>query len=218
MDDSTAGLGIEPVTADSALPAGWRMVAAAPDPAGRRRAALALWPRDVLDLLPQFAELFADRLLDVRVGRLRGDLALAYLARADSGAALVWMGWAPGPPGGREPVFWGRLPAPARRFLIEVHAGFAGPDGDSYGLAQPAGMVTYAEWAGFDGRIPGWARTGRISSDRLMFVTGNGDLLRLCVSPDLPEGRLAIVYEGDVDPQDFWPTLDELMTGRFADE
>ena len=216
MEDIAGRLGIELVAADAPMPPGWRSIAAAPGLAGRRQAALALWPRDLLELLPQFAELFAERLLDVRVGRLRGDSVLVYLTSADSGAALVWLGW---PPGSFDPpVFWDRLPAPARRFLREVHAGFAGPDGDSYGLAQPAGMVTYAEWAGFDGPIPGWAGADRISSDRLMFVTGNGDLLHLCVSPDLPEGRLAIVYEGDVDPQEFWPALDELMTGRFADE
>lgn len=73
-------------------------------------------------------------------------------------------------------------------------------------------MQTIAARVGRPGGFPGWdeaaaAETGRIASNRLLCVTKDGGNLLFCVSPDLPVGQAALVYEGDIDPQDFGPAL-----------
>lgn len=211
--DVVEELGVVEPRSPAAVPAGWRGIAAAADAAERAERALALWNRGFLDLVPDFAVLLRDRLADVRVCELGDEWVLVYLVRADDGSTLVWLGWHPDT-FGAAPPHWGSVPEPVREFLIGVHAGFTAPDGESYGLAPPVDMATYARRAGFTGPIPEW--DGGIPAERLLFVTRDGGLLEYCASPDLPAGRIALVYEGDVDPrEEFGAALDRLLCGRL---
>lgn len=201
------------------LPERWRPIALATDPEARGLAALALWNQEFLDLIPGFAEQFRARLLDVRAGVLPSTSVLLYAVQGSGADPLVWVA---GDPGrfGTPPPFWESLPQPARTFLREVHAGFTAPDQDSFGLMHPADMQTIAAMAGYPDGLPGWAEadaaeTGRIASNRLLRITKDSGNLLLCVSPDLPDGDAALVYEGDVDPQEFGSALDELMASAF---
>jgi hypothetical protein len=201
------------------LPEQWRPIALAPDPEVRGAAALALWNEEFLDLIPTFAELFRARLLDVRACALPSTSVLLYVVEGSGDVPFVWVG---GDPRrfGTPPRFWDSLPEPARTFLREVHAGFTAPDQDSFGLMHPADMETIAAMAGYPDGLPGWteadaAETKRIASNRLLRITKDSGNLLLCVSPDLPAGDAALVYEGDVDPQEFGPALDELMASAF---
>ncbi len=197
------------------VPGPWRGIAASSDAATRASAALALWNPGFLALVPRFAEAFRRRLEDVRVCRLRDDWVLLYLASRPSGSRVAWIGWEPDD---ARPPFWEAIPEPARQFLADVHAGFAGPDWQSHGLLPPRWMRTFAEWAELDDdAIEQWDDESSVSVTRMTLVTTNGSLLHYCVSPDAPPGRMLLVYEGDVDDrQDFGEALDELMSGRFA--
>jgi hypothetical protein len=218
------GWPLHPVEAGSAefarLPEPWRPIVTAPDPEARSTAALALWNRDLLDLIPHFTELFRTHLVDVRAYVSADTAILLYVAEGPPGEdPLVWFGRDPrefGPP----PAFFDRLPAPARTFIGEVHAGFTAPDQESFGLIPPGIMRTIAAIADCPDGIPGWAEadfaeTGRIASNRLLRVTTDGGNLMLCVSPDLPAGRAALVYEGDVETREFGPAFDALMISAF---
>lgn len=223
LDRIAADIGDGPITfptpgapGPAQLPPQWRPIAEAVRPADRCEAALALWNPDFLAAVPRFTRALTDNLIDVRVCQLRGDWTLAYIAATPTGEQIAWIGWDPADFGPSRPVFWETLPEPLRGFLENVHAGFTAPDGESYGFTCPSGMLTYAAWGGFEGPIPGWDDDGRISSTQLMFVTRDSGLLHYCVSPDLPPGSVALVYEGDVDVKpDIARELDQLMTGRI---
>ncbi|HSV67274.1 MAG TPA: hypothetical protein VLJ59_15370 [Mycobacteriales bacterium] len=49
-----------------------------------------------------------------------------------------------------------------------------------------------------------------------MRIGTDGVDLQYCVSPDLPPGQIALVYEGDIDRRAFGPALDGLMVGDFG--
>jgi hypothetical protein len=223
LDEVVADLGDGPIefpapgtTRLAQLPLAWRPIAEAAHAADRREAALSLWNPDLLATLPEFGRALTDDLVDVRVCRLRGDWTLVYIAVARTGEQITWIGWDPATFGVSRPVFWETLPEPLRTFLVDVHAGFTAPDGESYGVIRPSQMLTYAAWGGFDGPIPGWDDDARISSTALMFVTRDSGLLHYCVSPELPPGGVALVYEGDIDVKpDIAHELDQLMAGRF---
>jgi hypothetical protein len=223
LDSIVAGIGAGPVefpapgtTGLTQLPSAWRPIAEAARATDRCEAALSLWNPDFLAALPGFARALNDGLIDVRLCRLRGDWTLAYIAATRAGEQITWIGWDPASFGTSRPAFWDTLPGPLRTFLVDVHAGFTAPDGESYGLTRPSGMLTYAAWGGFDGPIPGWDDDGGISSTELMFVTRDSGLLHYCVSPQLPPGSVALVYEGDIDVKpDIARELDELMAERF---
>ncbi|GAB3571567.1 hypothetical protein GCM10027445_27060 [Amycolatopsis endophytica] len=217
LDDEEPVLLVEPGSDDvSRTPFRWREVAASADPAVRRDAALTLWNEDFLGLVPRFARALRDDLVDVRVARLRGDWVLLYLARPARPPYTVWVGWDPSTFGERPPL-WDRLPVPLQRFLREVHAGFTATDWQSFGPVQPASMMTFAAWSGFEGPVPGWdGSDGRISSERLVFVAKDGGFLHYCTSPDLDPGQIARVYEGNIDVTEFAPALDDLMAQRFS--
>lgn len=203
--------------ASTELPEQWRPIAESADPVGRRTTALALWPRALLDLVPCFAR------------RLPGELTDVRACLSDTGPVLLYEAghatWIGSDPRGftAPPLFWDRLPRPARDFQREVHAAFTAPNGESYGLMHPAHLRTIAEIARSPAGIPGWddvaaARPGgRIASNRLLPVTRDSGNLWMCVSPDLPEGQVAMVYEGDVDPRDFTIAFDELITRAFGE-
>lgn len=207
---------VEPGSPEAALvPEPWRAIASSADPAIRASAALALWNPEFLALVPRFAEVFRARLEDVRVCRLQDDWVLLYLAGHPVESHVTWIGWEPGDHT-RAP-FWEAIPLPARDFLTGVHAGFTGPDWQSYGLMPPKWMQIFAEWAEFDDEtIEEWNAEWTVGVDRMTLVTANGSLLYHCVSPDAP-GRMVLVYEGDVDDRpEFGEALDELMSERFA--
>lgn len=201
------------------VPGRWREIAESMDPAARRAAALSLWNREFLGMVLNFSQALTENLADVRVCALRGDWVLIYVARAADQRVLLWVGWDPDTFGEARPPFWEAIPKPVQDFLATVHAGFTGPDCESYGIVQPVRMTTYAEWAGFDDPAEDWDQDGEIPSARFMFVTKDSGLLDFCVSPDLPPGKVALIYEGDIDPrEDFGLALDNLMASRFEPE
>jgi hypothetical protein len=201
------------------LPEHWHPIAEGSDPASRRAAAMAWWPAAFLDLAPEFAQRLTDHLTDVRACFAESEAEPVLVYRADP---VVWIG--------RDPrtftilsSFWDHLPRPAQDFQRQTHSAFTFPDRESYGLMHPAHMGTIAELARRPAGIRGWdeamaARTGRrIASNRLLTVTRDCGNLWLCVSPDLPDGQAATVYEGDVDVEDFTSAFDNLMVMAFED-
>ncbi|MEU4530620.1 hypothetical protein AB0F49_20535 [Micromonospora ureilytica] len=193
----------------------WLPVVTAATAEERIAAALARWTLDFTGLVPQFFGEFCSRLLDVRLGRAVGNLALIYVVRGRDDEVVVWMGWDPRQ--FREPRFWDRFPAAVRIFLQTVHAGFSHPDGISGGLAQVGEMNTYAEWAEEPDGLVDWDEEQEIASTRLLVITSNGTNLLYCLSPDLPTGTIALVYEGDIDPQPFGASIDALMLRPLED-
>jgi hypothetical protein len=115
---------------------------------------------------------------------------------------------------GEPPPFWQSFPQPLRVFLHEVHAGFIS-SGAGFGPLPPSHMQTLAKLADFPDGIPMWDEMAEIASTRLVLVASDGGLMRFCLSPDLTPGQVALVYEGDVDPQDLSTELDELMMSRL---
>ena len=212
------GWDLRPADSDPArLPANWQPIAGAADPAGRRAAALTRWPADFLALTPEFAARLHDRLADVRACLAGTEPVLVYQAEP-----AVWVGR--DPRGfAAAPAFWDRLPQPAQDFQRTVHSAFTFPDRESYGLMHPAHQRTIAELAGKPAGIPRWddaaaARPGgRIAANRLLRVTRDSGNLMLCVSPDLPAGQAATVFEGDIEPEEFGLAFDELMVMAFED-
>jgi hypothetical protein len=198
----------------SRIPERWRAVATAAQPRERREAALGLWNQGFLDLVPRFAEVLRTRLLDVRAYLADDHPVLVYVVASDGGGPVSWVGFDPGT-FGEPPPFWDSFPEPLRVFLRDVHAGYVSSGDAGFGPLPPAQMQTLATLAGFPDGIPGWDEEAGIDSTRLVLVASDGGLLRLCLSPDLPPGQLALVYEGDVDPQDFGAELDQLMMSRL---
>jgi hypothetical protein len=223
--------------ASDQLPDQWRPIAEAADPDARCTAALALWPQDFLELAPEFTRQFTDQLTDVRAYLVDTepvcgvDPPIRHLTINLGGAAgpvlvyeadkVVWIGRDPRT-FTTPPQFWDLLPQPAQDFQRNVHAAFTAPNRESFGLMHPAHLQTVTEWCNNrtfqlpfdDRRAPG--QEGFISTDRLLPVTRDSGNLWLCLSPDLPEGQVAMHYEGYVDgPKDFTTAFDELMVNAF---
>jgi hypothetical protein len=165
----------------------------------------------------RFSAALTERLIDVQPALCGTAPVLVYLARGNDGGPRAWVGFPPLPPDWSTPWFWPAVPAFLRVFVERLHAGVVAADGESCGPLPPKLMRTLAERAGAPGGIPGWDGEGRIPSTRLVRVATNGALLDYCVSPDLLEERLALVYEGDIDPQDAGAALDALMISGFAE-
>jgi hypothetical protein len=201
------------------IPSGWRSIVTSNTERSRCDAALALWHRDILLALPSFAAELSQHLLDVRACLSdRGPVLLYVIERSDPWGTRI--GWAPDDES-ETPVFWESIPDLARLFLRETHAGFTAPDGESLGIVPPSYMMTLAEFAGWPEGIPDWDKfpesegVARVASTRLIRIGVSGGV-DYCVSPDLP-GKLALVYEGDIDPKPFWQALDELMVSDLLD-
>jgi hypothetical protein len=198
----------------AAVPPLWTDIVAATDPAERVRLAVARWNRDFLALIPTFADALRTRFVDVRHGT-DGDLpVLVYVAESKSGGYVTWVGYDPAT-FGTEPKFWEHFPGPLRTFLRDVHAGFVSYSWMSFGPMRPDHMQTIAELADFPDGVPGFDDEAEIGSTRLLPLCNDGGLLYYCVSPELAAGRIALVYEGDVDPKDFGPEFDEMLTSRL---
>ncbi|WP_406277222.1 hypothetical protein [Embleya sp. NBC_00896] len=196
------------------VPPAWAPIAEAADPAERVRVALARWNDGFLDFVPKFAAALRTRCADVRVAFTGAEPVLVYVLEGPDGGPVSWVGHHP--TAFEQPPFWDEcFPAPVQDFLREVHAGFASQAPTSYGIAPPALMATLADLAGLPEGIPDWDEDADIASTRLLRVCGDSGSLDYCLSPDLPVGEVALVYQGDIDPQDFGAALDELMTRRL---
>jgi hypothetical protein len=219
-DRIAAGLGPGPITfvehrSSAPVPARWREIVDADTPAARCALALSMWNKDFTELVPEFFASLEQHLADVRVCDLRGSWVLVYVTRDPE---LVWVGWDPASFGDTVPPFWAEFPEPLRVFLTGVHAGLTDQDFESFGPLPPQDMLTYAQWAGYDGPIAEWDIGERISSTRLTVIAKDSGLLLYTVSSDAP-GKMVLLYEGDIDTrQDFGPALDEWMARRFDPE
>ncbi|HSV67502.1 MAG TPA: hypothetical protein VLJ59_16555 [Mycobacteriales bacterium] len=200
----------------SQVPDRWRSIAAAGQPQDRCTTALSLWNTDFCALVPRFSAALATKLVDVRVCHLRGEWVLVYVAPAFAEPHATWIGHLPADTQ-TPPASWSLLPEPVQDFLSTVHGGFTAPDGESYGVIRPSDMVSYVRWAtGSDEPDPDWDEGQPLSSARMTFIGKDGGLTHYCVSPDLPPGQVALVYEGEIDPGlQFGPALDDCMMGRF---
>lgn len=208
---------LDPVGADdhtiAQVPDQWRQVVLAGDPRARVEAALALWNHSFLELVPQFADMLRTCCVDVRAYITSAEPILTYVIQTDHGQYVSWIGH--DPRSFEYPLYWESFPEPLQVFLREVHAGFISVEWILFGLARPAQMETLASLAGLPEGIPDWDAGSEIPSTRLLVITKDSGALHYCVSPDLPVGKIALVYEGDCDPYDVGTELDELMLSRL---
>jgi hypothetical protein len=202
----------------SAVPERWRQIAQSDDAEKRRLLAVSLWNRELLDLIPGYAEALRTKLIDVRVCVLSDEgPVLVYIFEASDRPLAVWIGWDPNAFGDTEPVFWETIPAPARTFLRHVHAGYTWSTGwDAYGLIRPKDMTTLAQWAEHPDGIPNWSEQwwedcDPIDSRRLLLVGTDGSNFDLCTSPDLSPGAALTNDVGHLQVGDFGEQLDSLM-------
>ncbi|WP_280334623.1 hypothetical protein [Nocardia wallacei] len=223
LGEATALFVAPGVTPPPDLPAPWRPIAVSALPQQRCMAALALWNRPFLDLVPRFAAALRDQLADVRVCKLDDVWVLLYVLAPGVGEPYaLWAGWDPATFGETEPPLWDALPAPVREFLRTVHAGFSRPDRPgACGLLAPRYLDTFGAYIGEPEGLPWWEEAWGggedfIPENRLVPITDDGGTLFRCISPDAP-GKMVILYEGDIDPRaDFGPELDDVLMQRVG--
>ena len=229
----------ELITADSRraaeVPERWHGVLTGRTAAERREAALSHWDSGFLDMIPQFAGVLRERLVDVRVfwvdySTVRA-VVLVYVVEHDEEGYACWVGWDPASCGD-SPRFWDTLPEPVQQFLRHTHAGFVDPGGESYGLMRPSDFETFAEHVDWPEGVPRWmddyvegqdlVHPGpdyrRIESTRLVVLTKRPPHIHYCTSPDLAVGEVSLVYSSDSDvsrPTDLGTELDKLMMSRL---
>lgn len=195
-------------------PQAWWPVAESADPEERKHTALALWNADFLELIPRYAQALHNALVDVRVAQHSWFSApsLDYVLRTWNGELAVWVGEDPRTFGEQDPPMFESVPAPARTFLRQVHAGYTTWDGESCGLIAPRNMTTLAarwgdpddneiyEWEEQDHQFPG--------TQRLLVLTEGSVDADLCTSPDLPAGTAVTYFEPDFEVRPFGAALD----------
>lgn len=201
-----------PATRDS-IPDTWWVVAESNDPEERKRAALALWNHDFLALIPRYTDALRAALVDVRVAQheFLDAPSLDYVLRTDEGELRVWTGEDPRTFGDTEPPLFAAVPGAVATFLRQVHAGFAMFDGETSGLAARSAMTTLAaRWGRPDtNEILDWFESETFpGTQRLLFLTGDGDDTALFVSPDLPAETAVTYYEPDFELKSFGEALD----------
>jgi hypothetical protein len=202
----------------SSIPEQWRAIAGSDDAEERRLRALALWNGDFLDLIPDYANVLRTKLVDVRVCDLSGQgPILVYLFDESDPVHSMMIGWDPASFGDNEPALWESIPAPARTFLRQVHAGYTlGGDWEACGLRRPRDLTTIAEaWQAPDG-VPGWfdnwwPDSDPVDSRRMLYVTHSTPDYLLCTSPDVPSGKALTYYDGEINLVDFGAELDKIM-------
>ncbi|MFJ1456458.1 hypothetical protein [Nocardia sp. N2S4-5] len=217
LGEATAMFVAPGVTPPPDLPSQWRPISVSARPQDRCAAALALWNRSFLDMLPRFAAALRDKLADVRVCKLDDAWVLLYVLAPGVGEPYaLWAGWDPATFGDTEPPLWDAFPAPVREFLRTVHAGFSRPDyPGACGLLPPRYMDTFGAYHGAPEGLPewedAWGGEDFIPEKRLVPIMDDGGTLYRCVSPNAP-GKMVILYEGDIDPRaDFGPELDDVL-------
>ncbi|WP_064943029.1 hypothetical protein [Mycobacterium sp. 852013-50091_SCH5140682] len=142
----------ELITPDSGraheVPDRWRGVLSGVGPEERKQAALSHWDGDFLAMIPRFAQVLRERLIDVRVFWVKAPkdsfFILVYVVKHNEDDYVCWMGWDPARTGDA-PRFWDTFPDPVQNFLRHTHAGFTATDWESYGVMQPSEFVTFAE-------------------------------------------------------------------------
>lgn len=207
---------VAPESGDAALvPVSWQPILQAATAGERCRLARALWNSEFLGLLPRFAATLQDQLLDVRVCLTDDTVVLVYVTAGED-RLVSWVGYDPRSFGNEPPLFTAVHPA-LRTFLHEVHAGFVTEEREAYGPMRPRHINTLANLTGYPDGIPDWDEHQSIASTRLLRITTNSGNLDYCVSPDLPSDQIALVYEGDIDPQDLGSELDELMARLYEE-
>lgn len=193
-------------------------MAESPDPEDRKRIALALWNAEFLDLVPRYGEALRSALLDVRVAQhsWQNTPTLDYVLRAWDGEPKVWMGEDPRTFGPSAPQMFDSLPAPARIFLRQVHAGFTTLNGRSCGLMPPTDMRTLADSWGQsdDGDVSECWNASTYpfpGTERLLLITEYIGHPYLFTSPDLPAGTAVTYFEPDFEVSPFGEALDDFL-------
>lgn len=199
----------------SLIPQPWWPAAESADPEDRKRAALALWNAEFLDLIPHYAQALRTALVDVRVAQHSWLTApsLDYVLRRFDGELVVWVGEDPRTFTIPASALFGSVPAPVRTFLRQVHAGFSTYDGTSCGVNAPSDMTTLAAYWGrpTDNDVIEWEEDHPFpGSQRLLLVTGN-DTAHLFTSPDLPADTAVVYFEPDYEIHPFGPALDMFL-------
>jgi hypothetical protein len=210
------------ITATDVVPRRWRSVLDAADAEARCDAARALWPAAVLAELPRFHDALLTELTDVRpvlaaIGDGPASPALVYITATDDEVA-TWIGCVPGA-GAVPPLFRGSFPDLLLELIGDVHAGFVSAGPLWYGVTRPEYMRTYAEMSGFPDGFPDWDERNQVSSTRLLHIGSHGYGLQCFVSPDVPAGRIARIYDGtDLESVSFAAAFDRLLVDRpFTD-
>jgi len=210
---------IEPGSAQAANAlAAWRPIAQSGDPEERRLRALALWNREFLARIPQYAEVLRTKLLDVRVGTLSDEGAiLIYLFSESDPVESMMIGWDPAGREAHQPMFWESIPAPARAFLQHTHAGYNNArDWESGGLLRPADMTTPAQYWNQPDGVDGWFENywpdcEPIDSRRMLYVASPKPSYMLCTTPDAPAGTGLVYYDNEINKVDFFDELDRIL-------
>ncbi|GAB08855.1 hypothetical protein GOARA_021_00920 [Gordonia araii NBRC 100433] len=211
---------------DASVPAPWRPIIEADEAARRAEIARSLWNGDMFELLPDFARMLREELADVRVVLVGNEPMLAYAVEhryADDRTVSLWIGTTPGTDaatesdgGGAELV--SAIPAPVRTFQSEVHRRFTAPDLESYGFRPVVEMTTLVdEWGLGSADLPDWEHAPQ--PRRLLVLLTTYSELRVCVSPDLPDGMAVAVYRSDPpDPvRPVGESLDEELVNRLVE-
>lgn len=197
----------------SRFPESWLPIIAAPEAPARREQALALWNLDFLERLPKFHHELKKSLVDVRAVLERDCPALVYVFRDVDRIYTSWIGYDPRT--FQQPPFWDSFPPPLQTFLRDVHAGFVAQDYDACGVAPPRYMQTMAEIVNTLASKEGFERWSGIPADRVLIISTNGGSLSYCICPDTP-GKLVLLFEGDVDPLEFFEELDKLLVQNLG--
>lgn len=197
------------------IPQAWWPVSESADPQDRAHAALALWNTDFLELIPRYAAVLHNSLVDVRVAKHTWLAApsLDYVVRRFDGDLVVWVGEDPRTIGDEMPPLFDSVPPAVQAFLRQVHAGYTIYDGESCGVTSPSAMKTLAAYWGEPDRneIEEWDEDYSFpGSQRLLLVTGS-ETSHLFTSPDLPVGTAVTYFEPEYEIVPFGKGLDTFM-------
>ncbi|MCX6468060.1 MAG: hypothetical protein NTW76_01920 [Corynebacteriales bacterium] len=211
---------VEWIDADSeaarALPEVWQAIVAARSAPERVRAAMARWDHEFVDLLPRFAALMREQLIDVVPAVIAGDQVLIYVT-TDGDAYAPWVGTDPSDFGEVSPI-WDVLPEPLRAFQRNTHPGFGLTWPGVYGIRTPADQISRYERLELAdlGVAPEEAVIGEydgepVREDEVNLLSFDEAQAFYCVSPRFRVGEIVFIHYDDFDVVDLWPTLDDIM-------
>ena len=221
---SITGGDVEWVDADSTtvstLPEAWQAIAAAGSAAERARMAMSRWDRAFLDLLPRFAALVRDQLIDVVPAVVAGKSVLVYVT-TDGDAHAPWLGTDPRDFGDASPI-WDVLPRELQAFQRDTHPGFGLTWPGVYGIRTPADQISRYERLELAdlGVAPEEAIIGEydgepVREDEVFLLSFDEAQAFYCVSPRFRVGEIVVIYHDDFDVEDLWPTLDDVMVMHY---
>lgn len=202
-------------TTRSLIPQAWWPVAESADPRDRVRAALATWTEDFLAMIPCYAGVLRNSLVDVRVAKHSWLSApsLDYVVSRFNGELLVWVGEDPRTFGDEIPPLFESVPPAVQTFLRTVHAGYTIYDGESCGVASPSAMRTLAAYWGKPDRdeFEEWEEDYPFPGSRRLLMITRCDTPKLFTSPDLPPGTAVTYFEPEYEMLPFGEALDIFM-------